>query len=165
MPEDCAKPSCSSSQDAFNAAMSLATRSPAKSSPSIAQPCPLNRESLGHFSWSVLHTVAAHFPDRPTPAETAAATSLITSFSILYPCQDCAADFRKSLSLNPPHAETRQALSVYICDLHNEVNDKLGKPTFPCTLSSLDSRWRDGGKRCNVDPDDTPSSSFGTPPP
>lgn len=29
-----------------------------------------------------------------------------------------------------------------MCEQHNEVNAKLGKPQFPCELAVLDERWR-----------------------
>jgi hypothetical protein len=29
-----------------------------------------------------------------------------------------------------------------MCEQHNQVNEKLGKPLFPCDLAVLDERWR-----------------------
>ena len=37
-----------------------------------------------------------------------------------------------------------------MCEQHNEVSAKLGKPEFPCTLEALDDRWRISTRRiCN----------------
>ena len=44
--------------------------------------------------------------------------------------------------------ESRGSLAVWLCNRHNEVNEKLGKPLFPCVLKDLDERWRKGGKNC-----------------
>ena len=37
---------------------------------------------------------------------------------------------------------SRAELSLWMCEQHNEVNEKLGKPAFPCSLAALDDRWR-----------------------
>lgn len=33
-------------------------------------------------------------------------------------------------------------MSLWMCEQHNEVNEKLGKQKFPCNLAALDERWR-----------------------
>ena len=40
-----------------------------------------------------------------------------------------------------------------MCEQHNEVNIKLGKPTVQCNFSWLDSRWRtgEGNPACDED--------------
>ena len=42
----------------------------------------------------------------------------------------------------PPKVKTGKEYAKLMCDLHNEVNVKLGKPTFDC--SKVYERWRDG---------------------
>jgi mitochondrial FAD-linked sulfhydryl oxidase len=59
-----------------------------------------------------------------------------------YPCLWCAADFAENLKAKPVRAETREDLCIWLCEQHNQVNAKLGKPLFPCTLKTLDERWR-----------------------
>lgn len=49
--------------------------------------------------------------------------------------------------------ESREAFCVWMCEQHNMVNKKVGKPIFPCDMSKLDARWRDGSERCKVPPD------------
>lgn len=44
--------------------------------------------------------------------------------------------------------ESRESLSLWLCARHNEVNDKLGKETFPCVLKELDKRWLKGDASC-----------------
>ena len=48
----------------------------------------------------------------------------------------------------PPRVESRGAFAVWVCEQHNLVNEKLGKPLFPCDLATLDKRWRKGEARC-----------------
>ena len=125
-------------------------KSDAPSSSSAASaPCPPDRDELGRHSWTLLHTMAAYFPDSPKPDESAAALSLLSSLSLLYPCSHCAADFRESLADHPPQAGSRAELSVWMCKAHNRVNRMLGKAEFPCILSQLDERWRTGGSHCD----------------
>jgi FAD-linked sulfhydryl oxidase len=54
----------------------------------------------------------------------------------------CQKDLRKDINANPPKVESREALSVWVCERHNEVNRKLNKPVKSCALKDLDERWR-----------------------
>ncbi|TEB36706.1 hypothetical protein FA13DRAFT_1617313, partial [Coprinellus micaceus] len=104
--------------------------------------CPPDVEVLGRSTWSFLHTAAAYFPDKPTPAQRASMISLIRSLSVVYPCTWCATDFGKDISSNPPDVSSGEKLSKWLCDRHNEVNKKLGKDEFDCR--KVLERWRDG---------------------
>ena len=59
-----------------------------------------------------------------------------------YPCGYCADTTRDEMVRNPPRTHSRYDLTQWLCELHNEVNDRLGKPIFDCSL--VDLRWRDG---------------------
>ena len=53
----------------------------------------------------------------------------------------------------PPSGRTRvpfafpQELSIWMCELHNKVNDLLDKPLFDCSLGAIMDRWTPGGRR------------------
>lgn len=54
--------------------------------------CPLDKDELGRSTWSLLHTMAATYPDKPTDQQK---NDVRTFFSILsrnYPCDICAKD-------------------------------------------------------------------------
>ena len=111
-------------------------------------PCPVDREELGVGTWALLHTIAAHYPDKPDALHRVQAKRFFDALGLLYPCKPCAQDFREDLAKAPPPVQSRESLAVWLCNRHNEVNEKLGKPLFPCILKQLDERWRKGGKHC-----------------
>ncbi|KAH7335220.1 ERV/ALR sulfhydryl oxidase domain-containing protein [Rhizoctonia solani] len=108
--------------------------------------CPADVEALGRATWTFLHTTAAYYPNNPTPQHQSSMLSLLRSLPLLYPCSHCASDFGKDIKKNPPEGivGSRESLSRWLCERHNEVNQKLGKTKFDCGLKSLDERWKDG---------------------
>jgi FAD-linked sulfhydryl oxidase len=51
-------------------------------------------------------------------------------------------DFRENIQKYAIAAESREALCIWMCKQHNLVNEKLGKPLFPCEIKILDQRWK-----------------------
>ncbi len=151
-PEPCPEPSCKSSAEALQRSLAFAFNSSPRPSPTTqprptsSQPlplpssfsastspppaasaspydCPLNRESLGHFTWGVLHTVAAYYPDSPSPSEKVGARELIKSLAALYPCEHCKEDFKSAVAKRPPEVESRKDFSIYVCEMVSGVLD------------------------------------------
>lgn len=111
--------------------------------------CPPDVEELGRSSWTLLHTMAASYPDKANTQQQSDMGSFLKYFSRLYPCWVCANDFQKWMSKQPPPLETREEFGNWMCQAHNVVNVKLGKEAFDC--SRWQERWRDGWKdgRCD----------------
>lgn len=113
--------------------------------------CPLSRQELGNYSWSVLHSFAAYYPERPNEEDKQSMLGILQGYRNLYPCTHCRAHFQKdydkgnpSPHLDPPLLENRQELSVWVCRQHNNVNKLLGKRQFDCEYQNLMQRWRTG---------------------
>ncbi|WVQ83106.1 hypothetical protein IAT38_005244 [Cryptococcus sp. DSM 104549] len=106
--------------------------------------CPPDTAQLGRSTWTFLHTTAAYYPLTAPPQAQTNMLNLLGSLSLLYPCSWCATDFQKDMRKNPPDVSGREGLMKWLCERHNEVNQKLGKEKFSCDVKNLDVRWRDG---------------------
>lgn len=131
----------------------LATGTVAKTSPPPVEPdrpdeppegCPPDTEQLGRATWTFLHTTAAYYPENPTPAQRTRMLGLLFALPVLYPCWYCAKHLGENMQLNPPDVSSRVSLSRWLCERHNEVNKRKGKPLFDCSIKSTDERWKDG---------------------
>lgn len=103
---------------------------------------PPDVEQLGRSSWTLLHSIAAKYPKTPSDTQKQEMKQFMTIFSHVYPCWWCAKDFEKFIKNNAPKVDSRNELGLWICEAHNDVNKKLGKEEFDCTL--WDKRWIDG---------------------
>ena len=97
---------------------------------------------LGSSSWTFLHTMAANYPEKPTDTQKKEMNEFLNIFSRVYPCFWCAKDFEKYIRENAPRVGSREELSRWMCDAHNRVNKKLGKPKFNCDFWK--QRWEEG---------------------
>lgn len=115
----------------------------------IPKDCPPDVEELGRSTWTLLHSIAATYPDKPTKNQQDNLTQFMNSFSNLYPCFYCAEDFRQYIKKEKIKVTNRDEFGKWLCNAHNEVNVKLGKPKFDCNLWK--ERWKDGWKdgRCD----------------
>ena len=89
-------------------------------------------KSLGASTWAFMHTVAAQYPVKPSLSQQQQMRQLINGIARFYPCSYCAHDFRHSIRSHPVQVDNREKLSVWVCERHNEVNEKLGKPVVSC---------------------------------
>ncbi|KAK7745946.1 Flavin-linked sulfhydryl oxidase of the mitochondrial IMS [Cytospora paraplurivora] len=117
--------------------------------PVATDDCPADVETLGRSTWTLLHSIAATYPTTPSPSQQNDVVGFVNLFSKLYPCWVCASDFRDYLRKDPVKAGSRGEFGQWLCDAHNDVNKKLGKPVFDC--SKWEERWRTGWKdgRCD----------------
>lgn len=103
---------------------------------------PPDVEVIGRSSWTLLHSIAATYPETPTTKEQADLKQFLKLFGKFYPCWFCAEDFEGYMTKHQPKTATQDDFGKWLCEAHNEVNVKLGKPKFDCNLWK--KRWRDG---------------------
>jgi len=146
--DDCKNPVCESQATLLKKAMSsFATNSTEnikkQETLSVDQGgSPLSREEIGTATWSLLHTLAAYYPEQPSVEEKQKALNFIEALASFYPCSWCKKDFQEKIKQYPPCVEDQACFSAWMCLQHNLVNEKLGKPLFDCNFQNLQSRWR-----------------------
>ncbi|CAH0729453.1 unnamed protein product, partial [Brenthis ino] len=113
-----------------------------KPAPPQRKDCPLDKDELGTSTWGFLHSMASYFPENPTKSQSDNMNKFFNIFAQFYPCEPCALDFQEDIKKNPPNTKSRDELAKWLCERHNTVNVKLGKPAFDC--SKVHERWRDG---------------------
>lgn len=111
--------------------------------------CPPDSEQIGRSTWTFLHTTAAYYPVNPSPQHRRNMLSLLQSLPTLYPCGYCGEHLGVEMQKNPPDVSGREQLSKWLCNVHNEVNERLGKSQFDC--SRVLERWKDGPKDGSCD--------------
>lgn len=127
------------------AAAAAAATSSSKTEPSAyPKDCPPDVTQLGRSTWTFLHSVAASYPEKPTESQQTNMVQFLNIFAKIYPCWFCAKDFENYISKpeTKPKVTNQEEFGKWLCDAHNEVNVKLGKPKFDCNLWK--QRWKDG---------------------
>ncbi|KAJ5998739.1 hypothetical protein N7451_006549 [Penicillium sp. IBT 35674x] len=121
--------------------------------PSVPADCPPDVEALGRSTWTLLHTMAATYPEKADTQQQSDMQGFLKLFSRLYPCWVCADDFKTWMAhpsgRNQPKLSGRKEFGWWMCEAHNEVNRKLGKKEFDCRF--WEERWKTGWKdgRCD----------------
>ncbi|EGV63934.1 Flavin-linked sulfhydryl oxidase of the mitochondrial IMS [Yamadazyma tenuis] len=102
---------------------------------------PPDVEQIGRSSWTLLHSIAATYPEVPDSQKQQDLKQFLKLFGNFYPCWFCADDFKSYMTKNEPKVSTQEDFGRWLCDAHNEVNVKLGKPKFDCNFWRR--RWKD----------------------
>lgn len=112
-------------------------------------PCPPDINELGHSTWTFLHAAAAHYPREPAAVQQSSMRAMLDALPHIYPCAHCAAELADEYARQDAEARTHAVqsaarLQTYLCELHNEVNARLGKPVWDCSdTKRLRYRWEE----------------------
>ncbi|GAA5877647.1 hypothetical protein JCM3774_005370 [Rhodotorula dairenensis] len=121
------------------------THEPSDAPRRLPDDCPPDIERLGRHTWTFLHTTVSYFAPQPSPHQKSSMLGLLKALPTLYPCGWCAGHLKEYMKANPPDRaveQGREALELWLCKVHNEVNERLGKNQFDC--STVPQRWREG---------------------
>ena len=91
----------------------------------------MNRDVWGKHAWLFLHTISFAYPINKadvTPKLKKDAENLLESLKSLLPCGICRDHYTKMVETYPPNVDDRTGFSKYLVDIHNKVNERLGKP-------------------------------------
>mmetsp|Transcript_66725 Transcript_66725/g.133988 ORF Transcript_66725/g.133988 Transcript_66725/m.133988 type:complete len:169 (-) Transcript_66725:22-528(-) len=109
------------------------------------RPRPPDRAEIGRAAWRYVHTLAAHYPEKPAVEEQEDALYWLRSFVRLYPCGLCSREFIEVCSDLPPRLGSREDYTMWWCEAHNRVRDDLSQPLCRCDLAELLAAGKAGG--------------------
>ncbi len=77
--------------------------------------------------------VTGGFPDEINEVLVKKFNVFLIMFGQMYPCKLCANHFMELLKeVGPFTGTTKLQLMTYLCNIHNRVNQRLGKPVHSC---------------------------------
>jgi len=125
---------------------------------------PLDRVTLGHVSWTFLHTTAAYLPEKMNSTHITAFQNLIWTVRDIYACELCRGHFQELMESQALQKElkavkTRISAVLFVWKIHNMVTTRqhpdrplfingITKEFFPAELLHQDQTYtvHDGDK-------------------
>lgn len=105
----------------------------------------------GPLVWNTLHTISFNYPLNPTSTDKKNYKTFILSLGNVLPCIYCRNNFKKNLkksNFNDKVFTNRETFSRFIYQLHNEVNEMLGKKVH-LSYNDVRERFEHFRSRCN----------------
>jgi len=89
-------------------------------------------EVWGPFFWHTIHIAALGYPQEPTYSDKKAMKEFLESMQSIIPCPICRKHYVSHLAKMPISAsiDSRNDVFRWTVDLHNEVNEMLGKRKY-----------------------------------
>ena len=115
----------------------------------------------GPAGWTFLHCVGFAYPERATVEERQRMYAFLASVGSVLPCRRCRshcdAYVRSHVrGTSAPCLAGREEVSMFLVEMHNDVNARLGKPRLPYEevkamyYQSSGASWVDGGIAASV---------------
>ena len=87
----------------------------------------MNPDVWGPGLWLFIHTIALNYSENPSQKERIDNKNFLLSLEKVIPCPGCKAEYSKYIQETPPTLENKSTLIKWTIDLHNSVNERLGK--------------------------------------
>jgi hypothetical protein len=90
----------------------------------------INPSIWGESFWNTFHILTFAYPDNPTNEDKQHIVNFFNAVKYILPCETCRYHFEQNLikyPLSDHILSTRYTLVVWLINLHNDVNVRLGK--------------------------------------
>lgn len=84
----------------------------------------------GESGWTMFTAPALTFPNDPTDEDKERLTNFYKNFGFGLPCTRCRRNYALGIEHSPPDVSCRRALTVWALNVHNRVNESLGRPAW-----------------------------------
>lgn len=104
--------------------------------------------------WHYLHTMSFNYPVHPTAADKRNYRAFIVGLQHVLPCKYCRINLKTNFKNHPLracHLASRDAFSRYVYELHEIINELLGK-TSGLSYCDVRERYEHFRARCTDDP-------------
>ena len=113
----------------------------------------LSKEYMGKCTWETMNGFAFGFPEFPTFEDVYWATQFYQSIGHLFPCKSCQTHYLEMFNQSFPFTNcNQQTLSQWVVQIHNQVNQRLGKPIVP--YDEIQSMYQPFCSSCQSIPND-----------
>jgi hypothetical protein len=93
------------------------------------KPNPFARPSVwGSSAWRFLHCISMTYPEKPSLQDKQDMAFFLYSIGPILPCKLCRPTYKDYVHTHPFQLSSRRALTRWMIDLHNHVNQRLHKP-------------------------------------
>lgn len=90
----------------------------------------MNPAFWGPHAWIFLHSITMNYPKNPTEKDKQIYFDFFNQLKDILPCQKCAHHYGEHIKKHPINTalESRDSMIRWLIQIHNEVNEDLGKP-------------------------------------
>lgn len=90
-----------------------------------------NPKVWGPKMWFMIHTIAKTYPCNPSNEKKVATRDFFESLEHVLPCKMCRTNYRDYIRAHPPALSSKRSLTRWTWNLHDSVNQRLGKKSIP----------------------------------